>query len=101
MWSIFEFDTSFIMSGDIQLATLYISIESVKLHALRAKNVLACQCALRAYVLTCLRALRAYTLTYLRALRASVLTCQRVLRAYVLTSKRAILNNVNSCIIQI
>ena len=37
--------------------------ESAKLRALRAKNVLACQRALRADVLTCLRALRAYVLT--------------------------------------
>ena len=56
-----------------------LSIESAKLRALRAKNVL-----------TCLRALRAY-----------VLTCQRALRAYVLVCKRAILNNVNLYIIQI
>ena len=39
------------------------SLESAKLRALRAKNVFACQLALRAYVLTCLRALRAYVLT--------------------------------------
>ena len=64
--------------------------QSAKLRALRAKNVLACQHALRAYVLTCQRALRAY-----------VLTCQRALRAYVLVCKRAILNNVNLYIIQI
>ena len=37
--------------------------ESTKLCALRAKNGLACQRALRAYVLTCLRVLRAYVLT--------------------------------------
>ena len=49
--------------------------ESAKLHALRAKNVLPCQRALRAYVLTCLRALRAYVLMCLRVLRAYVLTC--------------------------
>ena len=59
--------------------------ESAKLRALRAKNVLACQRALRAYMPTCLRALRAFVLTCQRALRAHVLTCQNVLRAYVLT----------------
>ena len=97
--------------------------ESSKLRAMRAKNVLACQralcayvvtclralrayvltclCALRVYVLTCLRALRACVLTSQRALRAYVLICQRDLRAYLFTGKRAILNNVNSYIIQI
>ena len=65
-------------------------LESAKLRALRAKNVLACRRALRAYMLTCQRALRAY-----------VLTCQSALRAYVLMCKRTILNNVNSYIIQI
>ena len=53
--------------------------QSAKLRALRAKNVLACQHALRAYVLT----------------------CQRALCANVLVCKRAILNNVNLYIIQI
>ena len=38
--------------------------EFAKLRALRAKNVLVCQRALRAYVLTCQRALRDYVLTY-------------------------------------
>ena len=50
--------------------------ESAKLRALRAKNVLTCQRALRAYVLTCQRAFCAYVLTCQRALRASVLPCQ-------------------------
>ena len=53
-------------------------MESAKLRALRAINVLVNQRALRAYVLTCQRALRAYVLTCLRALRAyvlCVLTC--------------------------
>ena len=49
---------------------------------------------------TCSRASVPYVLTCLRALRAYVLTCQRVLRAYVLICERAILNNVNSYIIQ-
>ena len=82
---------------------------------LRAKNVLACQRALHAYVLTCQRALRAYVLTCQCAMRAYVLTSQRALRAYVpyvltcqnalcayvLVCKCAILNNVNLYIIQI
>ena len=37
--------------------------ESAKLRTLHAKNVLAFQRALRAYVLTCQRDLRAYVLT--------------------------------------
>ena len=79
----------------------YTFFETAKLRALHAINVLAYQRALRAYVLTCQRALRAYALTCQRALRAYVLTCQRVLGTYVLKCKRAILNNVNSYIIQI
>ena len=67
--------------------------ESAKLRALRAKNVLACQLALRAYVLTCQLALHAYV--------PYVLTCQNALCAYVLVCKCAILNNVNLYIIQI
>ena len=58
--------------------------ESAKLRALRAKNVLACQLALRAYVLTCQRALCAY-----------VLTCQCALRAYVVTWQRASFDGTN------
>ena len=64
-------------------------LESAKLRALRAKNVLTCQCALRAYVLTCQRALRAYVHTCQRASRAYVLICQCALRAYVLTCQRS------------
>ena len=44
-----------------------ITFESAKLRALRPKNVLTYQRALRAYVLTCQRALRAYVLTCQRA----------------------------------
>ena len=69
-------------------------IESAKLRALPAKNVLVCQRVLRAYVLTCQRALRAYLLTFLRALRAYVLTCLRALRAYVLTYLACLRANV-------
>ena len=63
--------------------------------------VLMCSRVLCAYMFTCQCALRAYVLTCLRALRAYVLTSQRVLRACVLTCERAVLNNVNSYIIQI
>ena len=56
--------------------------ESAKLRILCAKNVLACQRALRAYMLLCQRALRAYMLTCQRALNAHVPMC---LNAYVLT----------------
>ena len=49
--------------------------ESSKLRALRAKNVLACQRALRAHV-PCV-------LTCSRANVTCVLTCSRALRAYV------------------
>ena len=52
-----------------------LKYESAKLRALRAKKVLPCQRALRAYVLTWLRALRAYVFTCLRVLRACVLSC--------------------------
>ena len=62
--------------------------ESAKLRALRAKNVLTCQRALRAYVLTCQHVLRAHVLTWQPALHAYVFTCQRALRAYVITCQR-------------
>ena len=64
---------------------LFTIKESAKLLAIRAKNLLTCQCALRAYVLTCQRSLRAYVPTHQRALHAYVFTCQRTFRAYVLT----------------
>ena len=63
--------------------------ESAKLLALRAKNVLMCQRALRAYALMCQRVFCAYVLMCQRALRPYVLTCQRALRPYVLTCQRA------------
>ena len=52
-------------------------IDSAKLRALRAKNVLTCQSVLHASVLTCQRALPAYMLICQRALRVYVFTCQR------------------------
>ena len=57
--------------------------ESAKFRVLCAKNVLACQRALCAYMLLCQRALHGYVLMCQRALRAYVLTCQRALRAHV------------------
>ena len=50
----------------------YEFLKSAKLRVIRAKNVITCQRALRAYILTCQRALRAYVLT---CLRAHVPTC--------------------------
>ena len=43
----------------------YEFLKSVKLRVIRAKNVITCQRALRAYVLTCKRALRAHVPTCL------------------------------------
>ena len=40
------------------------------MRALRTKNVLTCQCVLRAYLLTWQRALCAYVLMHQRVLRA-------------------------------
>ena len=48
-------------------------MESAKLRALRAKNVLTCQRPLPAYRFKCQRTLRTYVLTHQRALRAYVL----------------------------
>ena len=87
-------------------------LESAKLRALHAKNVIACQCALRAYLLMCQCALHAYVPTCLACLRdhmptclvclhGNVLTWQNALCAYVLVCKYAILNNINLYIIQI
>ena len=72
--------------------------KSAKLCALRAKNVLMCQCVLRAYVLTCQHVLRAHVLTCQRALRAHVLTCKRNLRAYLFTCQCALCTLVLMCL---
>ena len=64
--------------------------ESAKLRALRAKNVLTCQGALRAYLSTSQRALRAYMLTCLACLCAHV-PC-------VLTGSRANVSCVPTCL---
>ena len=70
------------------------SEESAKLRALRAKNVLTCQCVLRVYVLTCQRALHAYVLTCQRAFRTYVLTCQRASFDAIIFSFAAIIAEV-------
>ena len=72
-------------------------LESAKLHALRAKDVLTCQRALRAYVVTWKRAFHAYVLTWQHTLRAYFFTCQCALRAYALTCQRALRALVFKC----
>ena len=72
----------------VQFLLSFIYPESAKLHAPRAKNVLACQRALRAHVPTCLACSSATVPCMLMCSRANmpcVLTCQRALGAYVLT----------------
>ena len=59
--------------------------EQVILRALRAKNVLTCQRALRTYVLTYQRALRAYVVMCQRALSAYVPMCLACVRAHMQT----------------
>ena len=81
--------------------------ESPKLRALRGKNVLAYQRALRAHVpcvLTCSlakRALRVYVLTCQHALRAYALTCHCLacLRAHVLTCLASLPAFVAMCLV--
>ena len=53
----------------------YEFLKSVKLRVIRAKNVITCQRALRAYVLMCKRALRAYVITCSRANVSCILIC--------------------------
>ena len=53
----------------------YEFLKSVKLRVIRAKNVITCQRALRAYVLTRKRALRAYVITCSRANVSCILIC--------------------------
>ena len=72
--------------------------ESTKLRALRAKNVLTCQRAVRTYVLTCQSALRAYVLTCQRALGAYMLTCQHANVSCVLKCSRANVPCVLTCL---
>ena len=73
------------VSKDKPTRLFAIKNESTKLRALLAKNVLACQRALRVYVLTCQRALRADVLTCLACLLAYLLTCLACLRAHLST----------------
>ena len=63
----------------------YEFLKSVKLRVIRAKNVITCQRALRAYVLTCKRALRAHVLTCQRVLHTDLLRCLTCPRAHVPT----------------
>ena len=92
-------------------------VECAKLCALHAKNMLACQRALHAYVLICLvcllaheptcfvclhaqvlRALCAYVLTSQRALCAYLLMCQCALCAYLLTCLACLCAHVPMCL---
>ena len=59
-------------------------VKSAKLRALRAKNMLTCQCTLLAYVLTCLTCSRAHVPTCLACLRAHVQACFACSLAHVL-----------------
>ena len=93
------------------------------MRALRAKNVLACQRAIRSYMLMCQRALRAYGFTCsptclaclcahvpmclarlhahqhaLHAFRVHVPTCLACLRAYVLTNVPCVLTCSPTCL---
>ena len=66
---------------------VFVFVESAKLRAVRAKNVLACQRASRANVpcvLTCFAFLRAHVPTCLACLCAHVPTCLACSRANVL-----------------
>ena len=63
-WDLREDNLNLIAKLWMNALTLELHLgESAKLRALRAKNVLACQRALRAYVLTCLRVFHAYVPT--------------------------------------
>ena len=63
----------------------YEFLKSAKLRVIRAKNVITCQRALRAYILKCQRSLRAYVLTCQRVLHTDLLICLTCPRAHVLT----------------
>ena len=103
---LYSINKIFILTGRLGIR---LSFESAKLRVLHAKNVLACQRALRVYVFTCQcalhhdyvfkcqRTLRAYVLTCQRALCAYALTCQRVLRTYVLTCQCALRAYMLTC----
>ena len=71
--------------------------ESAKLRALHAKNVLACQLALHAYVLACSRANVPCVLTYSRAKVPCLFTCSRADVPCALTCSRANVPCVLTC----
>ena len=60
---------------EILVTSAYILRESAKFRATRAKNVLTCQRAFRAYVPTCLHVLRAHVPTCLARYLATCLLC--------------------------
>ena len=103
---IYFFKVDFYMAFYNYKKPIYVNLwqESAKLRALRAKNVLTCQRALRAhvpYVPTCLACLRAHVSCVLMCSRANVLcvlTCQRALRAYVLTCLVCLRAHVPMCL---
>ena len=75
-------------------------LESAKLCALHAKNVLTSQCALRAYVLnmpTCLECLCAHMPMCYVGLRAHVPTCLACLRVRVPTCHACLHAHVPTC----
>ena len=73
-------------------------VKSAKLRALRAKNVLTCQCTLLAYVLTCLTCSRAHVPACLACLRAHMRMCVACLRAHVQACFACSLAHVPMCL---
>ena len=74
-------------------------VASAKLRALRARNMLACQRALRAHVPPCLACLRALVLRCFACLRANVPCFLMCSRAYVLCVLRCLRANV-TCVLK-
>ena len=70
-----SFNFDFLKSQFFQVLFGPPKLESAKLRALRAKNVLTCQRALRAYVPTCFACLRTHVSMCLVCLCGHVLTC--------------------------
>ena len=87
--TLFSYSFLFITESNVLLRLVWNSgmllRESAKLRALSAKNVLACQRALRAYVPTCLECLRGHVPTYPVCLRAHVPMCISAYEPWVLT----------------
>ena len=113
-WIHFKFPLPFTTSYISHVISFYFErimkykpYESAKLRALHAKNGLACQHALRAYVVTLQYALRAYMLTCQSALRAYVLMCSRAyvpmclacLRAHAPTCFACLHAHVQTCLV--